>query len=183
MTIGLFRRTHAAGLALAASIAVAAPSQAATLIGDQVDIALTGGISLQDLGVLVNDDVEIQGGDASTDFGEFLFASEFIDIGADRIDLQFDLPLGSDGMLTFSDLDFGLGIGVASLTSTNAAVTQANVSTTLTSVTIDASDWFFAGGEATLSLTLTEVPLPAAGWFLLLGIGAIGFARSKHQGA
>jgi len=173
-------------LALAVALPLAAPVDAASLLGDEIDITLTGGIALEDLSVLVGSGVEIQGGDMSTNFGSFLFASESIDIGADTIDMQFDTSLGADANLTFGDLDFGLGIASATLVSTIPEVTQSDVTTTPTSVTIDASDWFAVGGVATLNLTLTEVqmeviPLPATGALLLLGIGVACVARGRRK--
>lgn len=151
-------------------------SASASLIGDLVDITLTGGIQLQDTGVLVTDGVEIVGGDGSTDFGGFLFVGESIDIGADFILISLDLPLGADGMLTFSDLDFGAGIGDVSLMSTVLSVTQDSVSFTSDSITLDLSGWFDEGGPGVLALELTAVPVPAAVWLFgsaLLGLGGL----------
>ena len=162
------------------------PAGAATLIGDSIDVTLTGGIGLQDLGIVVGPGVEIQGGNAATNFGAFLFAGESIDIGASSIAMAFGDALGENGMLTFSDLDFGAGIGAVTLTSDNGAVTQADVSSTPTSITLDATDWFFAGGPANLTLTWTEagatvVPLPAGGLLLLGGLAALPLLRRARR--
>ena len=71
---------------IASGLLLASGAQAIpTLIGDTVDVELTGGISLSDSGILVDNSVELQGGDASTNFGAFLFPMEFIDLQATSI--------------------------------------------------------------------------------------------------
>ena len=159
---------------------MATSANAATLLGDTVDVTLAGGIVLEDFGVLVGPGVELQGGDASTNWGAFLFPSESIDIGADTISMAFDTSLGSDAMLTFSDLDFGAGIAGVTLTSSIPEVTQANVSFTDTSITLDLTAWFAVGGPATLDLQLTAVPLPAAAWMFIAALGSLGVVRRKR---
>jgi hypothetical protein len=156
-----------------------AAANAASLLGDSVDVTLAGGITLEDFGVVVGDGVELQGGDVSTAWGAFLFGSEFIDIGADTISMAFDLPLGEGAMLTFGDLDFGAGIGGVTLTSTIDAVSQANVSFTSDSITLDLSAWFTEGGAGTLELQLQQVPVPAAVW--LFGSALLGFAGLRRR--
>ncbi|MFK8014497.1 MAG: hypothetical protein AB8G17_03495, partial [Gammaproteobacteria bacterium] len=123
-----------------------ASASASTLIGDTIDVELTGGLSVLDTGVLVGPGVELQGGDASTNWGAFLFPSESIDIDATTISMAFDTSLGEFAMLTFSDLDFGAGIGGVTLASTIPEVTMANVSFTADSITLDLTDWFAVGG-------------------------------------
>lgn len=156
----------------------AGSAQAATLFSDSIDVTLTGSIALQDLGVVVSPTVELGGGDFGTNFGSFLFVGESIDIGATSVEIQLDLPLGQNGALTFSDLDFGTGIADATLTSTNAAVEQADLTFTASSFTIDLSDYFFAGGASSIVVQLTAIPVPAGGALLLTGMGAfIGLRR------
>jgi MYXO-CTERM domain-containing protein len=166
-------------LCLASASVLCANAANAQLLGDAIDVNLDGGIVLADLGVVVGAGVELQGGDASTNFGAFLFPMEFIDIGDASIDMAFDLPLGDMGMLTFSDLDFGAGIGDVALTSNNAAVGDAQLSFTTDSITLDLSDWFFEGGPAVFNLQLTEVPAPGA----LALAGAAGLAATRRRRA
>lgn len=151
----------------------------AQLFGDSIDVNLVGGITLTDLGVLVGPGVELAGGDVSTDFGAFLFPGEFIDIGDSTINMAFDTSLGEDGMLIFSDLDFGAGIGDVALTSTIAAVGDAQLSFTTTSITLDLTEWFSVGGPAVFNLELTEVPTPAS----VAVFGIAGFAASRRRRA
>ncbi len=157
----------------------ASSANASTLLGDSIDVTLAGGIVLEDFGVVVGSGVELEGGDFSTNWGAFLFAGESIDIGADTISMAFDLPLGENGMLTFSDLDFGAGIGGVSLVSTIPTVTDANLFFTADSITLDLTAWFSEGGGGTLELTLSEVPLPAAIWLFGAALGGLGFVRRR----
>lgn len=157
-----------------------ASANAATLIGDLVDVTLVGGIELEDTGVLVGDGVELGAGDASTAWGAFLFPSESIDIGADTISMAFDTSLGQNGMLTFGDLDFGAGIGAVTLISTIPAVTDANVSFTANSITLDLTDWFLTAEPGTLELQISEVPLPAAVWMFLAALGSLSVMRRRR---
>ncbi|MEO1573541.1 MAG: VPLPA-CTERM sorting domain-containing protein [Pseudomonadota bacterium] len=154
-------------------------AHAASLIGDTVDVVLSGGIVLEDFGIVVGPGVELQGGDPSTAWGAFLFPTESIDIGADTISMAFDTSLGDDAILTFDDLDFGAGIGGVTLISSIPEVTQANVSFTATSITLDLDAWFDAGGAGTLELQLTEVPLPAAAWLFIAALGSLGLTRRR----
>ncbi|MFK7886489.1 MAG: VPLPA-CTERM sorting domain-containing protein [Gammaproteobacteria bacterium] len=169
------------GLATGLLMFSGASASASSLLGDSIDVTLAGGIVLEDFGVIVGDDVELLGGDASTAWGGFLFVGESIDIGADTISMAFDLPLGDGGMLTFSDLDFGAGIGGVTLTSTIPAVQQANVSFTSDSITLDLSAWFAEGGGGTLDLQLQAVPVPAAVW--LFGSALLGFGGLRRRKA
>lgn len=154
-------------------------AQAASLIGDTVDVTLSGGIVLEDFGIVVGPGVELQGGDVSTNWGAFLFPTESIDIGADTISMAFDTSLGDDAILTFDGLDFGAGIGGVTLISSIPEVTQANVSFTATSITLDLDAWFDVGGAGTLELQLTEVPLPAAAWLFIAALGSLGLTRRR----
>lgn len=156
-----------------------ASANAASLFGDNIDVTLDGSIVLEDFGVLVGPGVELQGGDISTNWGAFLFPSESIDIGEDTISMAFDTSLGEFAVLTFSDLDFGAGIGGVSLVSTIPAVTAANLSFTDTSITLDLADWFAVGGPGTLELTLSEVPVPGAVWLMGGALAGLGFMRRR----
>ena len=169
---------HAMCAGSAALICVGSANASATLIGDLVDVNLDGGIVLEDLVVLGGAGIELEGGNASTNFGAFLFPLECIDLGATTIDMVFELPLGSDGMLTFSDLDFGAGIGAVGITSDNAAVQAAQVSFTSASITLDATDWFTAGGPAPIPLPLPEVPAPGAA--ALAGLAGLAAVRRRR---
>lgn len=155
-----------------------AANAGATLFGDSVNVDLVGGINLSDVGVVVGPGVELQGGDFSTNWGAFLFASESIDIGETTISMAFDTALGEFGMLTFSDLDFGAGIGDVALISTIPEVTDAQLSFTTNSVTLDLTDWFALGTPGTMELRLTEVPAPSA--LALLGFGGLVGARRRR---
>jgi hypothetical protein len=171
-------------IALGTSLLISANSQA-SLIGDTIDITLAGAIELQDIGILVDNDVEIVGGDASTDFGGFLFPSEFIDIGDTSISMQFDLPLGENGLLTFSDLDFGTGIVDVLLTSSIPIVNQSNVSFTSSSITLDFADWFFEGGTGSFTLDLSQAvapePVSAPSFILLFSLIMTGLFVSRRK--
>lgn len=172
------RQVFCTGL-LGAMALASTGANAASLIGDSVDVVLSGGIVLEDFGVVVGPGVELQGGDASTNWGAFLFPTESVDIGADTISMAFDTSLGDGAILTFSDLDFGAGIGGVTLISSIPEVTQANVSFTATSITLDLDAWFDVGGAGTLDLQLTEVPLPAAAWLFVAALGSLGLTRRR----
>ncbi len=174
-----YLKQAACSVALAAAAMSAPAVSASTLLGDSVDVTLAGGIILEDFGVVVDSGVELQGGDPSTAWGAFLFPTEFIDIGEDTISMAFDTSLGENAVLTFSDLDFGAGIGGVTLLSTIPSVTQANVSFTATSITLDLTEWFFTSEAGTLELQLTQVPLPAAAWLFITALGSLGLTRRK----
>lgn len=158
----------------------AASANASTLLGDSVDVTLTGDIELQDLGVVVGAGVELQGGDAGTNWGAFLFPTEFIDIGADTISMAFDTSLGDMAELVFSDLDFGSGIANVTLVSTIPEITAANLFFTSDSITLaNLDDWFNAGTAGTIDLTISAVPLPAAIWLFGAALGGLGFMRRR----
>lgn len=152
----------------------------ASLIGDTIDVELTGGLSLLDQAVLVGDNVELQGGDASTNFGAFLFASEFIDIGANTITMAFDTSLGDGGVLSFTDLDFGAGIGNVFFSSSIPEIVLGGF--TENSITLDLSAWFAVGGPAEVTMFLVEatpVPVPGALLLMLSALGVFGVRKAR----
>ncbi|WP_395340057.1 hypothetical protein PN836_015965 [Ningiella sp. W23] len=178
----LYKKTFVT-LALLSSLWFAGNAQA-SLIGDAIDLTLTGDLEIQDLGVIVSDDVEFLGGDIATQFGGFFFIGESIDIGASSIIMDLDLPLGENGFLVFSSLDLGADITSATLTSNNDAVTQENLSFTANSVSLDLADWFFASGEALLQIDLgvddivVEANSPSVlSLLLLLGCGIFALRK------
>jgi len=154
----------------------------ASLIGDAVNVTLTGSIELEDLNVIVTEGIELSGEDNSTDFGSFFFNEEFIDIQAMSIEINLSDALGEFAMLTFSDLNLGADITDAILTSSIDTVTQMNISFTATSVTLDLSEYFALGGQSNLNLalsTVSEVSSPSV--FALFSMVLAGLFVSRKK--
>jgi hypothetical protein len=99
--------------------------------------------------------------------------------------MQFDLPLGENGVLTFSDLDFGTGIVDVLLTSSIPIVNQSNVSFTSSSITLDFADWFFEGGTGSFTLDLSQAvapePVSAPSFILLFSLIMTGLFVSRRK--
>lgn len=155
-------------------------SAQATLIGDTIDVTLTGGIAISDVGVLVGPGIEFQGGDASTNFGSFLFPMEFMDVQATSVVMGFDTSLGFNAMLTFSSLDLGSNIIDVILTTANTNIVLAGF--TATSFTLDMSAWFFVGDPADIRVDLvTAVPEPNMVGLLAIGLIGLGLAIRRRK--
>jgi len=155
-----------------------------TLIGDLVDLEITGDFAVSAVDILVSNDIEIGAGfDVNPD--DFFFGEEFIDIQESVFVMEFEESLGENAFLTFSNLDFGTGIVDILFSTSNTDLVLSSF--TPSSFTIDATAFAInsPGDPASIRVELFSfVLLPVPGTLALLGLGcmAAGIARRREKG-
>ena len=169
------------GAALAACLATGAAASTTSFLGETLTVfqSQTTEVGL----ATVDGGIEFD----STDFS-FLFAGEFIDVGADTIDFRMSAPIDVDYTFT------GYSGVVTSIT--GAGVPSTNLANNgLTSIAPDGKSFTLAPvfqeiGFITYVVTFApdneeppngEVPLPAGGALLLTGLAALGVARRRKR--